>query len=80
VRYDVEALEVVVLDEGGAQPPAGTGSGEGDGRSGQGLIGMSERVAMFDGTLEAGPAEGGFCIKARFPLPVETEAGAQEPT
>ena len=80
VRYDAEALEIVVLDEGSAQRPAGTGPGGREGRSGQGLIGMRERVAMFDGTLEAGPAEGGFCIKARFPLRVETEAGAQEPT
>ena len=36
----------------------------GDGR-GQGLVGMRERVALHDGTLDAGPREGGgFQVRA----------------
>jgi signal transduction histidine kinase len=33
------------------------------------LIGMRERVALYDGAIEAGPrAEGGFGVRVRLPL------------
>jgi signal transduction histidine kinase len=63
VRYEPFALEVHVADEGGRG--GGDLSAEGAGR---GLIGMRERVAMFGGTLEAGPGGGGFRVAARLPL------------
>jgi len=48
--------------------PAGDGGTE----VGQGLIGMRERVQMFDGELQAGPRmDGGFRVAARLPLAVE---------
>ena len=36
--------------------------------AGHGITGMRERVALYDGTFQAGPGpEGGFTVKARFP-------------
>jgi len=37
--------------------------------SGHGLIGMEERMRLYDGSLRAGPvAGGGFEVVARMPL------------
>ncbi|HJF13869.1 MAG TPA: histidine kinase [Enteractinococcus helveticum] len=39
--------------------------------AGQGLVGMRERTALYDGTLHAGPkAGGGFRVHAHLPYPV----------
>lgn len=67
------AIDVtVVVDDGGvgvtienrgaagAAPPTVTGSG-------RGLIGMRERVAVFGGTLEAGPTAEGWRVVATLP-------------
>ena len=56
-RVDVELAST----SGGGSPrlPAG----------GRGLVGMRERVAVFGGSLSAGPtADGGFLVSARLPL------------
>jgi signal transduction histidine kinase len=42
---------------------------------GQGMRGMGERVALYDGQLDAGPRPDGFRVHARFPLETP-EAGA----
>ncbi|TML92681.1 MAG: sensor histidine kinase [Actinobacteria bacterium] len=61
LRYGDDALDVEVRDNG-----AGIGNGGG---SGQGLIGMRERVVIFGGSLQAGPADGGgYTVAARFLL------------
>ena len=61
VRSDDDAVDVEVTDDG-------TGAGEGGG-TGRGLLGMRERVAAYNGRLEAGPRpEGGYAIRARLPL------------
>jgi signal transduction histidine kinase len=62
VRYGVDALELEVTNDGQAAPKSGDG-----GR--HGLVGMRERVALYDGTLETGPrAEGGYAVRARLPV------------
>jgi signal transduction histidine kinase len=66
VRYDADAVEVSVLDDGrGTATPAEQGSG-------YGIVGMRERAAMFDGLFEAGPLPGGgYRVYARLPLEPE---------
>ncbi|QFY05660.1 sensor histidine kinase [Nonomuraea phyllanthi] len=60
VAYEMEAVEVEVVDDGLAA--AG-------GTPGFGLGGMAERVALCGGRLSTGPRpEGGFRVHARIPL------------
>jgi signal transduction histidine kinase len=60
VRYGRD-LQLEVRDDGPGHAPS-TGSG-------QGLVGMRERAALFGGELEAGPLPGGagFRVHARLP-------------
>jgi signal transduction histidine kinase len=58
-----DALEIVVTDHGAPAPVETT-----DG-SRRGLIGMRERVAVFGGTVEAGPHDDGWRVRATFPRP-----------
>jgi len=60
IRCAASVVEVEVLDDG-AGPAEAPGIGHG-------LVGMRERVAVFGGSLEAGPrAGGGFAVHAQFP-------------
>ena len=62
LRYEPEGLIVEVTDDGMATPAGDAG--------GHGLAGMRERIAMYGGTVEAGPlAGGGFGVVARLPCP-----------
>jgi signal transduction histidine kinase len=63
IVYSAEALELSIVDEGGAGPAASPSAG------GNGLIGMRERVAVYGGRLSAGPRpDGGWSVEARLPL------------
>ena len=63
LRYAPRALDVEVRDDGRGAPRV-----NGDG-AGHGLIGMRERVALYDGALETGARDGGgFAIHAHLPL------------
>jgi signal transduction histidine kinase len=67
VRYGERDLELTVRDEGGGGAAAPAGGPPT--RSGQGLVGMRERVSLFGGELHAGPGpDGGFTVAARLPL------------
>jgi signal transduction histidine kinase len=71
VRFEPERLTVTVTDDGLlVAPPAGDEERSAPGeRWGHGLLGMSERVTMLGGTLEAGPdPKGGFRVHAVMPV------------
>ena len=64
VDYAGDHLLVEVTDTGGR-----SGATAGTAGSGRGLIGLRERLAVYGGTLEAGPRlTGGYRVKARIPL------------
>jgi signal transduction histidine kinase len=65
VRKSASALEIEVVNDGAAdaQPAA----------AGHGLVGMSERVALYEGRFEAAALPtGGFRVAASLPLRVRT--------
>ncbi|MFD1366502.1 sensor histidine kinase [Actinoplanes sichuanensis] len=63
VEYGDDHLRVEVTDTGGR---AGTQAATG---GGYGLIGLRERLAVYGGTLRAGPrVSGGYRVDARIPL------------
>jgi signal transduction histidine kinase len=59
LNWTGDGLDVAITDDGAA-PPDGTPEGNG-------LIGMRERVAAVGGRLTAGPADGGFAVRAFVP-------------
>jgi signal transduction histidine kinase len=63
VRYGDECVEVEITDDGsGAGEPASAAPGHG-------LVGIGERVAVFGGSLRAGPRpQGGFAVSATLPM------------
>lgn len=66
VQFTAQATTVSVADDGRPQVvPAD--------HAGRGIVGMRERVALYGGTLDAGPlASGGWSVAARFPPFKET--------
>jgi signal transduction histidine kinase len=61
LRYGPDHLEVEVSDNGANGSPSATPAGHG-------LTGMRERVAMYDGVLEAGAGRHGFRVLATLPV------------
>jgi signal transduction histidine kinase len=72
VRYDRDALELSITDDGSGPPVRGS--------RGHGLVGMRERVALYRGELTAGPRPtGGFGVVARLPLEPPRKPGWRHP-
>jgi signal transduction histidine kinase len=62
IRYGPSALEVSVVDDGIGATAAANGRGHG-------LIGVRERVALYGGTVDSGPRDGGgYELRARLPI------------
>lgn len=73
VDWSDEVLTLEIRDHGSA--------GARDGSAGHGLVGMRERVRLYGGEIEAGPADGGgWRVRAVLPLgerePLAVPAGA----
>ncbi|WP_126638792.1 sensor histidine kinase [Embleya hyalina] len=68
LRYTGEDIELDVRDDGRGEAAPGDGMGHG-------LVGMSERVALFGGRLETGPyPAGGWRVHALLPTRPRTPA------
>jgi len=82
VAQDASGLDLVITDDGRGirPPPAPDGADEHvvrDRVPGAGLVGMRERVALFGGSLHAGPRDaGGFEVRAHLPCPTPLEPGS----
>lgn len=73
VRLDVASgvLEVVVTDDG-VVSSNGSHRGSSTKMNRHGLVGMRERVAVYGGSLHAGPADGGgYRVTATLPFDEE---------
>ncbi|MGK5740855.1 sensor histidine kinase [Micromonospora sp. URMC 103] len=68
LEYAADAVVVRVTDDGRGRPVVGSAP-----TGGHGLVGMRERVGVYDGTLTAGARlAGGWQVEARLPLPSGT--------
>jgi signal transduction histidine kinase len=71
IEYRARDLLIDVANEAPAAPGKGMGGG-----GGRGLLGLRERIAIYGGTLDAGPRPGGgWRVRATIPLEA---AGAAE--
>jgi len=66
IAYAPHSIEIAIIDDGlGAAASADTAG------TGHGLLGMRERVEIYDGELRSGPRPGGgFEVRATLPIPV----------
>jgi signal transduction histidine kinase len=64
VGYEPGALQLSIVDDGGERPAPSEGTG-----TGNGLVGMRERVSVHNGQFSAGPRlDGGWSVSVTLPL------------
>ena len=63
---DQPELTIEVVDRGPARRPGRASTSR---SPGHGLVGMRERVAMYNGSFRAGPTDDGFIVRATLPQP-----------
>jgi signal transduction histidine kinase len=69
IRDETDALVLEVRDDGQGIASALSEQAHPEAESHHGIIGMRERVELFDGSLSAGPGpDGGFRVVASFPI------------
>jgi len=62
ISYGPSSLALEITDHGGGRAPTSVPG------SGQGLVGIQERVALYGGELEAGQStDGGFRLRVLLP-------------
>jgi signal transduction histidine kinase len=80
VRLDYREIELMVevADPGRPIPAAGPAVSTVPG-SGRGLLGLRERLALYEGELDAGPRPGGgWLVRARLPVDPPAVTGAEQ--
>lgn len=66
VEYGPDTLTLQITDDGRGAATALAGNNG----AGQGIVGMRQRVDLFDGSLETGPVPGGgYRVRATIPMP-----------
>ncbi|HEX9505575.1 MAG TPA: histidine kinase [Acidimicrobiia bacterium] len=70
VHYRPHEVEIELIDEGTPTQAGATRSALRN-RSGHGLVGMRERVALYGGELVTGPTRVGYRVLARLPIDEE---------
>jgi signal transduction histidine kinase len=63
IRHEPDALFLAVVNDRVATPAR---NGQ---RTGRGLVGMRERVAVLGGDIDVGPSDEGFAVRVRLPMP-----------
>jgi signal transduction histidine kinase len=77
VRWGGESLAITVADDGRGAVTNGAAVDGSGASSGRGLLGLRERLALYGGSLTAGPQpEGGWRVHAILPFTAVTETGA----
>ncbi|WP_417234050.1 sensor histidine kinase [Arthrobacter sp.] len=79
VHYDESSDPVTVSVRNAPASPGADAGPRRDGRQGQGLTGLDERLSVLGGTFRAGPDAGGFAVVALLPRAASVGDAAASP-
>ena len=74
IRLTEDRVQFELIDSGGSPSQNAVVQG-----GGHGLVGLRERMEVLGGTLEAGPADGGWRLAATIPIAAAVRAPAPTP-